>query len=57
VVAGVTYLPIRNVAIKADVRIVHTGAQNPDQIVNSNPVAQPYQQNYNLINLGVALSF
>jgi hypothetical protein len=57
VVAGFTYLPIRNVAIKADVRIVHTGAQNPDLIINPNPAAQPYQQNYNLVNLGVALSF
>jgi len=57
IVAGFTYLPIRNVAIKADVRIVHTGAQNPDLIINPNPVAQPYQQNYNLVNLGIALSF
>lgn len=57
VVAGLTYLPIRNVAIKGDVRIAHTGAQNPDLIINPNPVAQPYQPNYNLINLGVAFSF
>jgi len=57
VVAGFTYLPIRNVAVKADVRIVHTGAQNPDLVINPNPVAQPYQPNYNLVNLGIALSF
>src|ERR1700744_1184677 len=57
VVAGLTYLPIRNVAIKGDVRIAHTGPQNPDLIINPNPVAQPYQPNYNLINLGVAFSF
>ena len=57
VVAGLSYLPIRNVAIKGDIRIAHTGSQNPDLIVNPNPVAQPYQQNYNLVNLGVALSF
>ncbi len=57
IVAGFTYLPIRNVAIKADVRVAHTGAQNPDLIINPNPVAQPYQPNYNLINLGVAFSF
>jgi hypothetical protein len=57
IVAGFTYLPINNVAIKADVRIAHTGAQNPNLIINPNPVAQPYQPNYNLINLGVALSF
>jgi hypothetical protein len=57
VVAGLTYLPIRNVAVKGDVRIAHTGNQNPDLIINPNPVAQPYQPNYNLINLGVAFSF
>ncbi|HEY4196485.1 MAG TPA: hypothetical protein VGM63_13170 [Mucilaginibacter sp.] len=57
IVAGFTYLPIRNVAIKADVRVAHTGAQNPDLIINPNPVAQPYQPNYNLVNLGVAFSF
>jgi hypothetical protein len=57
VVAGLSYLPMRNVAIKGDVRIAHTGGQNPDLMVNPNPVAQPYQQNYNLVNLGVAFSF
>lgn len=57
VVAGFTYLPIRNVAIKADVRFVHTGNQNPELIINPNPVALPYQPNYNLVDLGVAFSF
>jgi hypothetical protein len=57
IVAGFTYLPIRNVAIKADVRIAHTGNQNPELIINPNPVAQPYQTNYNLVNLGLAFSF
>lgn len=57
VVAGFTYLPIRNVAVKADIRIVHTGAQNPDLLINPNPATLPYQQNYNLVNLGIALSF
>jgi len=57
VVAGFTYLPIRNVAIKADIRIVHTGTQNPNLVINPNPATLPYQQNYNLVNLGIALSF
>ena len=57
VVAGLSYLPIRNVAVKGDIRIAHTGSQNPDLVINPNPVAQPYQQNYNLVNLGIALSF
>jgi hypothetical protein len=57
IVAGFTYLPIRNVAVKADVRVVHTGVQNPELIVNPNPVALPYNVNNNLVNLGVAFSF
>lgn len=57
IVAGFTYLPMRNVAIKADVRLIHTGVQNPELIVNPNPVALPYQQNNNLVNLGMAFSF
>lgn len=57
VVAGFTYLPIRNVAIKADVRIIHTGEQNPNLIINPNPVALPYQVNNNLVDLGLAFSF
>ena len=57
IVAGFTYLPIRNVAIKADVRFIHTGPQNPDLIINPNPVALPYQVNNNLVDLGLAFSF
>jgi len=57
IVTGLTYLPIKNVAIKADVRFVHTGSQNPALIINPNPVALPYQPNYNLVDLGIALSF
>lgn len=57
IVAGFTYLPMRNVAIKADVRIIHSGAQNPELIINPNPVALPYQANNNLVNLGMAFSF
>lgn len=57
IVAGFTYLPMRNVALKADVRLIHTGTQNPELIINPNPVALPYQQNNNLINVGMAFSF
>lgn len=57
VVAGFTYLPLRNVAVKADVRLVHSGAQNPALIVNPSPVALPYQTNNSLINLGIGYSF
>jgi hypothetical protein len=57
VVTGLTYLPIRNIALKADVRISHTGEQNPNLIINPNPATIPYQQNNHLINLGMAFSF
>ncbi len=57
IVAGFSYLPNKNVAIKADVRFIHTGNQNPALIVNPNPVILPYQVNNNLIDLGIAFSF
>ncbi|WP_184548608.1 hypothetical protein [Mucilaginibacter sp. FT3.2] len=57
VVAGFTYLPLRNVAVKADVRLAHSGAQNQALIVNPSPVALPYQTNNSLVNLGVGYSF
>lgn len=55
IVAGFSYLPIRNVAIKGDVRVTHTGTQNSKLL--DNPNALPYQVNYNLFNFGIALSF
>jgi len=57
IVAGFTYLPIKNVAIKADVRFITTGKQNPALIINPNPAAYPYQVNNNLVDLGIAFSF
>jgi hypothetical protein len=57
IVTGFTYLPIKNVAIKADVRFIKTGKQNPELIINPNPVALPYQVNNNLIDLGIGFSF
>ena len=57
IVAGLTYLPIRNVVVKADVRVMHSDKQNPALVVNPSPVALPYQTSNNLINLGVGYSF
>jgi hypothetical protein len=57
IVAGFSYLPNRNVIIKADVRFIKTGDQNPALIVNPNPAALPYQVNNNLIDLGVGYAF
>jgi hypothetical protein len=56
-IVGFGYLPISNIAIKADVRLLHTGAVNPDLIVNPSPVALPYRQNNTFINLGIGWSF
>ena len=56
-VAGFSYLPIRNVAIKGDVRFAYTGNQNPELLNNPNTNAVPYPVSYNLLNLGVAFSF
>lgn len=57
IVTGITYLPMKNVAIKADVRFIHTGNQNPALIINPSPAAVPYQINNNLVDLGIAFSF
>jgi len=57
IIAGIGYLPIPNVVIKADVRLLHTGAQNPDLIVNPNPNAAAYNQNNTFLNLGIGYSF
>lgn len=57
IVAGFTYLPIRNVAIKVDVRLIHTGKQNSNLIIDPNPIGLPYQVDNRLINLGMAFSF
>ena len=56
-IAGFSYLPIPNIAIKADVRILHTGKQNPNLVINPPPNALPYQQNNQFLNLGIGYSF
>ncbi|MBS1495964.1 MAG: hypothetical protein JSU03_11065 [Bacteroidetes bacterium] len=56
-IAGLSYLPIHNVVIKADVRLVHTGEENPALVINPSPVRIPYKQNNQLINIGVGYSF
>jgi len=57
IIAGFSYLPIQNVVIKLDVRIQHTGAENPALVINPSPVKVPYQQNNSFINLGIGYSF
>lgn len=57
IIAGFSYLPIPNVVIKADVRIEHTGPQNPALVINPPPNALPYKQDNQFLNIGIGYSF
>jgi len=57
IIAGISYLPIPNVVIKADVRLLHTGPQNAALVINPPPNAIPYKQNNQFLNLGIGYSF
>lgn len=57
IIAGISYLPIPNVVVKADVRLLHTGPQNPDLIINPAPNALPYKQSNQFLNIGIGYSF
>ncbi len=56
-IAGLTWAPVRGVAIKADFKQQVTGKPNP--ILNAVPVInyRPYLTTQNFINLGIAYSF
>lgn len=56
-IAGLGYFPIPNVVIKADVRLLHTGPQNPDLLLNPNPNALAYKQDNTFLNIGIGYSF
>jgi len=56
-IAGFSYLPLPNVVIKADVRLVHTGEQNPLLNINPPPNQLPYKQNNSFLNIGIGYSF
>lgn len=56
-IAGITYLPIPNVALKADVRLLHTGPENPELVINPSPTRIPYNQNDTFLNVGIGYSF
>ena len=55
-IMGFGYLPIPNVVIKADVRLMHTGPQNPG-LENPTPSVTPYQQSNQFLNIGIGYSF
>lgn len=56
-IAGLCYLPIPNLALKADVRLSNTGDQNPALITNPDPSAPGFKNDNSFINLGVGFSF
>ncbi|MEO8109427.1 MAG: hypothetical protein ABI594_05325 [Ginsengibacter sp.] len=56
-IAGISYLPLPNVVIKTDVRLLHTGEQNPELVINPAPNAIPYRQSNTFFNLGIGYSF
>ncbi|MEI8280650.1 MAG: hypothetical protein WCG87_12900 [Bacteroidota bacterium] len=53
IVAGFGYLPMPNVVIKADIRLMHTGAENP--LLTGSTL--PYKQSNTIFNLGIGYSF
>ena len=57
IIAGFSYLPLPNVVIKADVRFLHTGLQNPDLVINPPPNALAYQQDNTFLSIGIGYSF
>ncbi len=57
IIAGFSYLPIPNVVIKADVRLLHTGPQNSNLVINPAPNALPYRQSNQFLNIGIGYSF
>jgi hypothetical protein len=57
IILGIGYLPIPNVVIKADVRLLNTGPQNPALVINPPPNALPYKQNNQFLNIGIGYSF
>lgn len=56
-IAGLSYLPIPNVVIKADVRLMHTGDENPDLVINPSPARVPYRTSNTFLNVGIGYSF
>jgi hypothetical protein len=55
-IAGLTYLPIPNVVVKADVRIAHTGDKDP-AAATSGTAANAYNTGSTFLNLGIGFSF
>ncbi len=56
-ILGFSYLPIKNVVIKTDLRFSHTGIENPLLVNNPGQASIAYKQNKQLLNIGIGYSF
>ncbi len=56
-IAGISYLPLSNIVIKADVRILRTGKENNALIINPDPGQPAYRQHNSFLNIGVGYAF
>ncbi len=56
-IAGLNLLPIPNITFKADVRLLHTGEQNKDLLINPSPNMRAYSQDNSFLNVGIGYSF
>jgi hypothetical protein len=57
IVAGLTYMPVKGVALKFDWTRIKTGEPNPALIFNPSPNAPPYLSTNNFYQIGFAYSF
>lgn len=57
IVAGLGYMPVRGVVLKADWKRMQTGIPNPALIFNPNPNAPAYLPTQHFFQLGMAYSF
>lgn len=57
IIAGITYLPFRGVAIKADWKHLSTGEPDARLLQVPGPTAPPYLSTNNFYQLGIAYSF
>lgn len=56
-VAGLSYIPVNGVIVKADYVLRMTGRPNPALIINPYPLQQPYYTDNGFVNLGIGYSF
>lgn len=56
-IGGITYLPVRGVAVKLDYQYISNGTFNQSLIINPTPYVLPYFTQRQFITAGVAYSF